>query len=414
MADAVRAVEAVARDSYGRLVGYLAGVTGDLAAAEDALSDALEAALRTWPARGVPDRPETWLITAARRRVIDAGRRRDTAVRALPELARRWEEGGSADATRTLPDDRLGLLFACAHPAIDPSAHSPLMLQAVLGLDAAQIAAAFQVAPTTMGQRLVRAKAKIKRAGVPFRVPGRDELPERLSAVLDAVYAAYGTAWDDIERSDRKGPGLADEAIRLARLLVELQPAEPEARGLLALLLHTHARQEARRDRAGEFVALEEQDTSLWSRSLIGEAEAQLSAAAALRALGPYQLMAAIQSVHNLRAATGTTNWTVVVSLYDGLVRLAPSAGACVARVAAYRRSAGPAAALDLLADLPEERFGSYQPYWVVRAVCSKEVGLPNAAASAARAMELTTSPSLRRHLERELGVRPIAGSDEP
>ncbi|HXV91699.1 MAG TPA: DUF6596 domain-containing protein, partial [Pseudonocardia sp.] len=281
-------VEDVAREARARLVAYLASVTGDLAAAEDALSEAFLAALRTWPERGIPARPDSWLVTAARRSLIDAARRREVAARALPELARLADEQAAAGAAPVV-DRRLELMFACTHPAIDPNVRSPLMLQAVLGLDAARIAAAFLVAPASMGQRLVRAKAKIKRAGVPFTVPDRAEFPQRVSAVLDAIYVAYTTGWDDLPASAAPEPaatgagaapaGLAPEALRLARLVTELVPGDPEARGLLALLLHSSARTAARRTAAGEFVPLDEQDTAAWSRPLIEQAEQHLAAA---------------------------------------------------------------------------------------------------------------------------------------
>lgn len=396
---AAATVEQVARTSYGRLVAYLASVTGDLAAAEDALGDALEAALRTWPERGVPARPDSWLVTAARRNLVDAARRRDTARRALPEVARMMDEHALRESNGALPDDRLRLMFACAHPAVAAQVRSPLILQAVLGLDAARISEAFLVAPAAMGQRLVRAKAKIRDAGIPFRVPEVGELPARLDAVLDAVYAAYGTGWNDVDAIDPDGSDLVDEAIRLARLLVELLPREPECLGLLAMLLHSHARRAARRDTEGAYVPLSEQDVTRWSSPMMAEAERRLAAALALGRPGPYQLQAAIQSVHNLRAVTGRTDWEGICRLYDGLLRLAPSVGAAVARAAAYRQADGAAAALHLLAELPEASVADYQPYWVLRAHCERDLALPAAAGSAATALDLTASPQVAQHL---------------
>lgn len=290
-------------------------------------------------------------------------------------------------------------MFACAHPAVDAAVRSPLILQTVLGLDAARISAAFLVAPTTMGQRLVRAKAKIKDAAIPFRVPEVTELPARLDAVLDAVYAAYGTGWDDIDAPDPARSDLVDEAIRLARLLTELLPSEPECLGLLAMLLHSHARRGARRDAHGDYVPLAAHDVSRWSRPMITAAEGHLSAALALGRPGPYQLQAAIQSVHNLRAATGRTDWAAISSLYDGLVRLAPSVGAAVARAAAHREAHGAAAALLMLHELPDASVAGYQPYWVLRAHCELDLTLPTAATTAATAIALTTSPRVAHHL---------------
>lgn len=407
-ATAATVVDEVARTSYGRLVAYLASVTGDLAAAEDALGDALVAALSTWPERGVPDRPDSWLLTAARRTIIDTARRRDVARSALPALARAMEERSEQHALGPVPDERLRLMFACAHPAIAPAMRSPMILQAVLGLDAARMAPAFLVAPTTMGQRLVRAKAKIRDAGIPFRIPDAHELPARLDAVLEAVYAAYGTGWDDVDDVDDVRRDLVPESIRLARLLTELMPGEPETHGLLALVLHSHARHDARRDASGSYVPLAEQDVTRWSRELMDEAETHLAEALASGRIGPYQLQAAIQSLHNRRSASGETHWEAIVQLYDGLVQLAPTTGTAVARAAARRQVHGSAAGLrlldELVAGLGEDGVAGYQPFWVLRALCERDLGLESAPATADRAVALTASASVANHLRRTLG----------
>ncbi len=401
---AERAVDELARTSYGRLVAYLASISGDLQSAEDALGDALLAALTSWPERGVPDRPDSWLVTAARRRLVDAARRRDTAARSLPALALLQAEQQDTAAPAAVPDKRLELMFACAHPAVAEAMRSPLMLQTVLGLDAARIAGAFLVAPATMGQRLVRAKEKIRRAGVPFRVPLREQLPERLGPVLDAVYAAYGTGWDDPDGLDSVRRGLTAEALRLAQLLTELLPDEPEASGLSAMLLHLQARSAARRDRDGRFVPLGEQDTAIWSRASIELAERHLARALAAGRPGPYQVQAAIQSVHNLRVVTGGTDWAAIGQLYDALVVLAPSVGASVARAAAHRSLDGPTGALALLEQLPPAQVRDYQPYWVLRAHCLHDLGRADASAQAARAaIALTTDAAVRTHLQQTL-----------
>lgn len=387
-ADVRRAVEEAARTSWGRLLAHLAAGTRDLATAEDALAEAFLAAVRSWPGSGVPDRPEAWLLTAARRTLIDAARRRDVATRALPSLERLAHQEPVTPST--IPDKRLELLFTCAHPAIAVGVRSPLMLQAVLGIDAARIASAFLVSPASMGQRLVRAKAKIKQAGIPFTVPDSEQLPERLEFVLDAIYAAYGTGWD--ERS-----GLVDEALRLARLVTELLPGEPEAHGLLAALLHGAARERARRADDGTFVPLDEQDVRRWSPALMAEAERHLSRATAT---GPYQLQAAIQSVHNRRSVTGTTDWAVIAALYDALVTYTPSIGAHVARAAAHMQNGAPAAALAMLDALDAP---TYQPYWVVRAHCLHRTGADPAGATRI-ALGLTEDPALRAHLVTTFG----------
>jgi RNA polymerase sigma-70 factor (ECF subfamily) len=417
--DTHETVEKVVRTSYGRLVAYLAAGTGDIAGAEDALAEAFVAALRSWPSAGVPDRPDSWLLTAARRTIIDAARRRDTARRRLPDVARVLAERAEPGAASEIPDVRLQLMFACTHPAVAEAARSPLMLQTVLGLDAARIASVFLVPPATMGQRLVRAKAKIRVAGVPFSVPGADVLPERVGAVLDAIYAAYTAGWDAHEPAGVTPTGppgvadtpedLTDEALRLARLVARLLPDDAEAAGLLALLLHSHARRDARRDDEGRFVPLERQDTRRWSRELVTEAEAQLARAAAMQRLGPYQLMAAVQSVHNLRAATGRTDHAAVAQLYEGLARLSPTVGVLVARAAAVLADGRAGEALRLLDDLggdltdgrPDGRAAGYQPYWVTRAAVLDALGDPSSAADArAVALRLTADVAVRAHLE--------------
>ncbi len=228
-----------------------------MAAAEDALADVFLAALETWPRRGVPDKPEAWLLTAARRRLIDGTRHARVEAGALPALLAAADEAQAvASIDSVFPDERLKLLFICAHPAIDAVVRTPLMLQTVLGLDAARIASAFLVKPATMGQRLSRAKAKIRDAGIRFALPNAADLPPRLDAVLEAIYAAYGTGWDDVAGADPRRRGLASEAIELGRLLRHLMPGEPEAQGLLALMLHCEARRKARRTAAAAYVPL--------------------------------------------------------------------------------------------------------------------------------------------------------------
>ena len=290
----------------------------------------------TWPRDGVPDNPDAWLLVAARRRMIDAARHARTHAEAAPTLLAVTDEAAEIASTGVaFPDERLKLLFICAHPAIDASARTPLMLQVVLGLDAARIASAFVVKPSAMGQRLSRAKAKIRDAGVAFEIPEAKELPARVDAVLDAIYAAYGSGWDDVEGADARRRGLAEEAIELGRLLLRLMPDEAEARGLLALMLYCESRRSARRDGQGAYVPLSEQDTARWSRGAIAEAEAHLIEARRANRFGRFQLEAAIQSVHAQRAVTGRVDWQAIALLYEGLVALAPTTGALVARAAA-------------------------------------------------------------------------------
>ena len=400
MDDVHETIEAVTRESYGRLIAYLSARTRDVAGAEDALGEALLAALQTWPRDGVPQTPEAWLLTTARRRLIDGARHEHMRAASALTLQLITEEADEAIAPDKFPDERLKLLFVCAHPAIDPAVHTPLMLQSVLGLDAARIAQAFLVSPTTMGQRLVRAKAKIRDAGIAFEVPEERELPQRLGAVLEAIYAAYGSGWEDAAGADPRRRGLADEAIRLARLLVQQMPREPEARGLLALMLHCEARRAARRASDGRYVPLSEQDVRCWSKPMIEEAEQALTVAAKLARPGRFQTEAAIQSVHAERAHSGRTDWHAVASFYEGLVRLLPTLGAQVGRAAAIAEVNGPNAGLALLNEIEPTVVATYQPYWAVRAHLLKKLGHEaEASAAFARAIGLSEDDAVRQFL---------------
>jgi predicted RNA polymerase sigma factor len=393
-----RTIELVARASYGRLIAFLSARTGDVAGAEDALGGALLSALDTWLSDGVPQNPEGWLVTAARRRLIDGIRRERVRSERQPALALIAAES-EATWPEPVPDERLELLFVCAHPAIDPDISTPLMLQTVLGLDAAEIARAFLVSPAAMRQRLVRAKTKIRRAGIRFEVPEEQAWPERLAAVLDAIYGAYGRAWEDPAGVDARHRGLAEEAIWLARLLRQRLPEEPEVRGLLALMLHCEARRPARR-REGRFVPLSEQEPTLWVRAYLQEAEQELAAAAALARVGRYQLEAAIQSVHAERAHGGATDWRAVALFHSQLVRLSPTVGALVAQAAAVGEVEGAGAALALLDAIAPALVVSYQPYWAVRAhLLSRLERRALASEAFDRAIGLTEDDAVRRYL---------------
>src|SRR6185437_2490245 len=399
--DARRAVEQAARDSYGRLLAFLAARSRDLAAAEDALGDAFRAALEAWPQSGMPDKPEAWLLTAARRRLIDGVRHARVQADAAPTLLAITEEAQAVASAETIfPDERLKLLFICAHPAIDASARTPLMLQTVLGLDAARIASAFLVQPAAMGQRLSRAKAKIRDAGIAFAVPEPSELAPRLDAVLEAIYAAYGRGWDDVTGADPRRKGLALEALELGRLLLRLLPGEPEAQGLLALMLHCEARRAARRSADGAYVPLSEQDMTLWSVPLIDEAQALLSCAERTGRIGRFQLEAAIQSVHASRAWSGHTDWQAIALLYEGLVRLAPTIGALVGRAAAIAAARGAEHGWALLQEVPAAAVTGYQPYWALAAHLLKRMGRMGDSADAyGRAIALCEDAAMRDFL---------------
>ena len=408
-AAARRTAEAVARRSYGRLVAFLAARTRDVATAEDALAEAFASALADWPRRGCPANPEGWLMTAARRKLTDGARRRATTEAGAVELRLLAEGMEAAAAEAEIPDRRLALLFACAHPAIEAAVRAPLMLQTVVGLDAKQIASAFLVSPAAMGKRLVRAKDKIREAGIPFRVPEREELPGRLAAVLEAVYAAFAEGWSDAGGTDVARRDLTEEALFLARLVAELLPDEPEALGLLALVLHAEGRRAARRDGLGEYVPFAEQDTARWDWPMIAEAEARLGRASAMGVIGRYQLEAALQSAHVHRRHTGQANWDAVLQLYDALAAVTGSPVVAVNRALAVAEIRGPRAALAALEEVAaDRRLAEYQPYWAVRADLLARTG---AHVEARRAYDLAIGlerdPAVRRFLQRRQSSRP-------
>ncbi len=406
--DAFQTVESVARASYGRLVAYLSSRSHNLAEAEDALSEAFVAALETWTRNGVPQKPEAWLLTAARHKLIDGSRAAKVRTDSLSTLRIIAKEAQEISQLGTFPDERLKLLFICAHPAIDAAAHTPLMLQTVLGLDAARIASAFLVAPKTMGQRLVRAKAKIRDAGIAFEVPELSELPTRLGAVMEAIYAAYGTAWEEVSGADPRRRNLSNEAIWLANVLVHLMPEEAEARGLLALLLHCEARRKARRSPEGNYIPLSEQDVLLWNSSMVEAAEQELAIASLSKSLGRFQLEAAIQSVHAQRAVTGQTHWEAIALLYEALVRLAPTLGAIVGQAAATAQVYGSASGLAVLDSIALEQAAiTYQPYWAVRAHLLAELGNSQESQAAyIRAIGLSEDKQVRQFLIKQSLLR--------
>jgi RNA polymerase sigma-70 factor (ECF subfamily) len=382
--NAAAAAERVARESYGRLLAVLTTRTHDLAAAEDALSDAFAAALSAWPRAGVPDNPEGWLFAAAKRKLIDAARRAKTAAIAEPQLVLAIEDIEAA-AIHESPDQRLGLMFACTHPAIDEAARAPLMLQTVLGFSADRIAAAFLVAPAAMSQRLVRAKQKLKDAHVTFEAPGVETWGARFSAVLEAIYAAYNAGWSDPLGADPERSGLAEEAIWLARVLARQTPNEPEPRGLLALMLHLEARKPARRDGEGRFVPLDEQDAKLWRAEQQAEAETLLRGASLMRRAGRFQLEAAIQSAHAARVKHRKANWDAIATLYEALASLTGSPVAHLNHAAALARRDGPQAGL-AAAQSAREHFpvlAEYQPFWALIADLNAKLGRAEAARAA-------------------------------
>ena len=403
MPDAQGTVERVARDSYGRLVAFLSARSHDVAAAEDALADAVDTALQKWPVSGVPENPEAWLLVTARRKLIDAARHnkmRDAAATAM--LATADEACDMASHCGAFPDERLKLLFVCAHPAIDVTARTPLMLQTVLGLDAARIASAFLVKPASMGQRLTRVKAKIRDARIAFEVPEASELPQRLNAVLEAIYAAYSAGWDDFTGADVRRKDLAGEAITLGRLLLQLMPDEPEVKGLLSLMLSCESRRAARIDSDGQYVPLSQQDAGKWTWPLLAEAHHLLLSAEDAGKIGCFQLEAAIQSAHTHRAVTGRMDWEEVAILYEGIVRLSPTTGALVGRAAAAAEARGAEFGWSLLQAIPAEPVASYQPYWALACHLLWRMGRTDEARIASdRAIGLCEDPAVRAFLQR-------------
>jgi predicted RNA polymerase sigma factor len=400
-----RTIERVARESYGRLVAYLSVHTHDLAAAEDAFSEALVAALTAWPRNGIPQAPEAWLLTAARHSLIDTVRHQRVVTESEPTLQLLQENYMETISATQFPDERLKLLFVCAHPAIDPNMHTPLMLQTVLGLDAARIAGAFLVSPKTMGQRLVRAKTKIRDGGIQFEIPDQRDLPQRLDAVLEAIYAAFGIGWDDMAGVDQRGRDLAEEAIWLARVLLQLMPTEAEVRGLLALMLHCEARRTARRGQDGRYIPLSQQDPKLWSSSLIEEAERHLAEASKFRRPGRFQLEAAIQSVHAERGYSGRIEWPAIVTFYEQLIRISPTLGRRTGYAAAVAEAYGAEKGLATLDAIERDAVSSYQPYWAVRAHLLQILGKgPEAQHAYDRAIGLAEDPAVREFLIQKRG----------
>jgi len=401
------AIERAAREGHGRLVAWLAARCGDLALAEDAVGDALHAALTTWPEQGVPSRPEAWLLTAARHRMVDRLRRQSTRTDGMPTLRARAErlrqeasEAAEVPFREQLPDRRLGLMLVCTHPQIPSSMHTPLILQTVLGLDAERIGSAMLVRPTTMAQRLVRAKRRIRELDLPFDVPDATVLPQRVRPLLDAIYAAYGAGWEADPLLGRTETSLAREALWLSRLLVDLLPEQAEPKGLYALIAHFEARRAARRDGEGGFVPLEEQDTDRWHPTLLREAEKALWLASRQGQAGPYQVEASIQSLHADRARTGATDWHAILALYGVLVDRYPTLGAFVGSAAAHGRVGRPGDGLRILHALPHEATARNQAFHAVRAHLLAQVERTDQAAEAyTLAAGLTADPAVRRWL---------------
>jgi len=397
------AVERVFRDDYGRAVATLTRLVGDVGAAEEAVQEAFAVALETWPRTGVPPSPTGWIVTTARNRAIDRARReaqRDDKHAAAAALAEQLRPDEPQEVG-PVQDDRLRLVFTCCHPALAPEARVALTLRLIAGLQTAEIARAFLVSETTMAQRLVRAKNKIRAAHIPYRVPDEHELPDRLTPVLAVVYLVFNEGYLASDGTNADREDLVAESIRLARLLVDLMPDEPEALGLLALLLLTAARRPARFDAAGDLVLLPDQDRAVWDAALIAEGQDLVRRCLRRNRPGPYQLQAAIAAVHSDAATADATDWAQIVAIYDQLLAIAPSPVVALNRAVAVSEARGPQEALALVDSLDLD---GYHLAHAVRAELLRRTGDVQGAGTAySRALDLVQNPAERRHLERRL-----------
>lgn len=401
-ADPARIAETAARESYGRLVSYLAWQWRDVAAAQDAMGDALLKALEVWPVDGLPASPNAWLLAVAKRQLLQMARH--DRVRYDPAVTALLEQDAMSAASPDVPDARLKLLFVCAHSAIDEKVRIPLMLQFVLGLQAAEIAPALLVSPTALAQRLVRAKQKIRDAGLRFEEPEARELPERLHHVLESIYGAFGLSVDALDGAEARVTDLREEAIYLCSIVCNLMPDAPEAWGLLALMTCVQARRAAQTDAHGNFVPLCQQDVRLWDRAAIVQADQWLWTAAQKREPGPYQMEAAVQSAHCHRLFTGTTPWAGIANLYQQINIHFPTQGAWVAGAVALAEAGDVVAGLRQLDAMDLTVVQTFQPWWVARGYLLSLQGekhMAQAAAAYQTAIGLSSQQKLREHLER-------------
>ena len=405
--DTTASVDAVYRADSRRVLATLIRLLGDFDLAEEALHDAFAAALECWPRDGVPANPRAWLVSTGRFKAIDGIRRRARFDASLGEIARRLEDGTSGNAAQDgeVEDDRLRLIFTCCHPALQPDAQIALTLREVCGLTTEEIARAFLTGAPTVAQRIVRAKSKIRDARIPYAIPSRAELPDRLDSVLRVVYLVFNEGYSASSGASLTRHDLSAEAIRLGRLLVELLP-EPEAEGLLALMLLHESRRAARASAAGELVLLDDQDRSLWSREQIAEGAALVEVALTSRRFGPYTLQAAIAAVHAEAASAAETDWAQIAGLYDVLLRASPSPVIELNRAAAVAMRDGPAAGLALIdAILARGELTDYHLAHSARADLCRRLGrTADARAAYERALALVRQEPERRFLERRLG----------
>lgn len=396
-------IEAIYRNESRRVLATLIRLLGDFDRAEEALHDAFAAAVQQWPRDGVPENPRAWLVSAGRFKAIDALRRRARFDASLHLLAAELEEAPAAEVDE-MEDDRLRLIFTCCHPALQPDARVALTLREVCDLTTEQIARAFLAAPATIAQRIVRAKAKIRDAQLPYRVPERDELSERLDSVLRVIYLVFNEGYSASSGSELTRADLSAEAIRLGRLLLELLP-DPEVAGLLALMLLHDSRRAARTDNAGELVRLDEQDRVLWDRTQIAEGSTLVQRALASRRVGPYTLQAAIVAVHAEAPSAAQTDWSEIIGLYTLLLQISPSPVIELNRAVAVAMRDGPEAGLGLIDDLlARGLLHDYHLLHSARADLCRRLGLVDEARTAYRcALELVQLVPERRFLQQRL-----------
>ncbi|MEV0290219.1 RNA polymerase sigma factor [Kribbella sp. NPDC050820] len=400
-------VEAVFREERGRLLAALARRFGDLDLAEEVTSDAIETALTRWPVDGVPPNPGAWLMTTARRKAVDRLRRDQVYAAKLAILQVDADRPAPAPVGGELPDERLQLFFTCAHPALAAEDRGALTLRCLAGLTTPEVARAFLVPTATMAKRIVRAKKKIKDARIPFRVPGPDELPERLPGVLQVIYSVFTEGYAASSGPFLQRLDLAEEAIRLARILRRLLPAEREVAGLLALMLLIHARRDARTGPDGQVVLLDDQDRTLWDREMIAEGSELVVASLTGGPAGPYGVQAAIAALHDEATDVASTDWPQIVALYDVLIAMDPSPVVALNRAAAIAMRDGPEKGLALLDELSDEpRLREYHPYPTARADLLHRLGrLPEATAAYEEALALAGTEPERAHLRRRLAA---------
>jgi RNA polymerase sigma-70 factor, ECF subfamily len=403
------AVEAAYRDEWGRIVATLIRITGNWDLAEECAADAFAMALQRWPRDGIPDRPGAWLTTTARNRAIDVLRREKVGATKIAEMALLTDAAApsspSLDDPSGVPDDRLRLIFTCCHPALSLEARVALTLRTLAGLTTAEIARAFLASEPTMAKRLVRAKAKIQNAAIPYRVPPAHLLPSRLLGVLGVLYLLYNEGYSASAGASLIRSGLSTEAIRLGRVLVALMPDEPEATGLLALMLLQDSRRAARVDAAGDLIVLEDQDRSLWDGALILEGTGRLDTALRRGQPGPYQLQAAIAACHASAATAADTDWTQIALLYGELLRFLPTPVVELNRAVAVGMAYGPAAGLALVTDLAASgKLAGYYLLAATRADMLRRLGAADEAAFAYReALAQAPTEAERRYLSRRL-----------